>query len=626
MKQRKELVRVKDVTITDSMTETEHRYRALLDSTTGFAMLILAPDGRLIDCNAGALEILGECTTYEGAPADEIERDLAVAREIGRCKQDRWYTRRDGTRFSADIVVSAVRRAGGTLAYYIVIIRDVTVRKKALNQLRERALENTAVAAFGHKAVTERRPDVLHQAALSYLTAALQAGSSELLHTTDDEPSLELTLRVGGSGMSSISGGIHFDALERLAPVTRRLTERDYEAAPYLRGSAQYGIATAVECGSFVSVLAAFSNEHPFETQSMYPLQAIASMYAAAIVRSAAEEQLADRQNRLRLILEQMPAIVSTLNSDLVFTSTQGSGLAALGVEGFVGLSYMDLGIPEDSPPVIAGRAALRGLASRYEYTYKNRTYDNRVEPLRDRDGKITGYINLGVDITEYREAEAALRESREQLRRLTSAMHQVQENERRRIAREVHDELGQRLTALRLDLGLLRTELRDTRSDAVERRIATMFDLIDETIATVRRVAMELRPAILDDFGFRAAVENELLAFTKRTGIQVAVSFRPDDLTLDSDRATALYRIVQEALTNVARHSGATRAECTIELRDGHVHAEIRDNGRGITEAESFSRLGLIGVRERAYSFGGTAVIEGAPGAGTRVSVAIPT
>jgi signal transduction histidine kinase len=205
--------------------------------------------------------------------------------------------------------------------------------------------------------------------------------------------------------------------------------------------------------------------------------------------------------------------------------------------------------------------------------------------------------------------------------------MEQIKENERRRIAREIHDELGQRLTALRLDLGLLRSDLRQRKRNAVEARIQTMLNLIDETIATVRRVATELRPAVLDDFGLRAAIEQELATFSERTGITFALAVLPEDLAIGGEIAGALYRIAKESLTNAARHSGATRIDVRLELIGQRIELELRDNGRGISkdEAKSVSTLGLLGLRERAFAFGGEVEIEGIPGQGTRVFVSIP-
>jgi PAS domain S-box-containing protein len=334
----------------------------------------------------------------------------------------------------------------------------------------------------------------------------------------------------------------------------------------------------------------------------------------------AEEERLADRENQLRLVLEQLPAIISTFDPNLVFTSVRGAGLRALGLDAqaFLGARLPEV-VGEDASTVASLRTALRGESSSSEFKYHGRCYQNRTEPLRRRDGSIAGAINLGFDITE-------VRESHEHLRRLSAVMNHLQEEQRRLIARELHDELGQLLTSLRLDLGMLRRELRSVPAAMLEKRINGMVDLVDTTIKTVQRVATELRPRVLDDFGLRAALENETTSFAERTGIEVRLTIRGDD-TIDSDSANALYRIVQEGLTNVARHSGATRAEVRIEAGGGRIEAELRDNGRGITEAEvnASSALGLLGLRERAYALGGNAIIEGIPGDGTRVFVSLP-
>ena len=342
----------------------------------------------------------------------------------------------------------------------------------------------------------------------------------------------------------------------------------------------------------------------------------------------AAADRLAAREGELQLVLDQLPAIVSTFDRDGVLTSAAGAGLRAIEAEGYtlVTRNLVDIAGGPETAPVRSFFAALRGEASTNEFQWKGRYYQNRMQPLRDRGGQVIGAINLGFDITDSRQMELALRESREQLRGLSAAMNRMQEDERRRIAREMHDELGQLLTALHLDLGMMRRDVRCNSTEALEERVGSMIELVDLTIKTVRRVATELRPAVLDDFGLRAAVENEVATFTERTGIDVRLSIRRDEL-IDADAATAIYRIVQEALTNVARHAGATCVEVRIEAGGGRVEAELRDNGRGITEVEinRSSTLGLLGLRERAYALGGEAVIEPIPGDGTRIFVSFP-
>ena len=335
----------------------------------------------------------------------------------------------------------------------------------------------------------------------------------------------------------------------------------------------------------------------------------------------AAEERLIERGNQLRTMLEQSPAIVSTFDRDLVFTSAQGAGLSSLGLgeKDFVGRKLSDL-IGETAAPVASLRAALRGESSENLYEFRGRWYENRARPLRRRDGSIIGAVNMGFDVTERLQAEAALRESREHLRRLSAGMNKLQEDERRRIARELHDELGQLLTALRLELSVVEP------GEEWNQKIAGMMHLVDDVLETVRRVARELRPAILDDFGLRPAVENDVTAFRKRTGIDVRLSIRGDKL-IGGDHASAVYRIVQEGLTNVARHSGATAVDLRIDAGEGRVEVELRDNGRGITAAQANGpdTLGLLGLCERAYALGGEATIEGIPNDGTRVFVSLP-
>jgi signal transduction histidine kinase len=323
------------------------------------------------------------------------------------------------------------------------------------------------------------------------------------------------------------------------------------------------------------------------------------------------------------------PAIVSTFDRDLHFISSDGQGLLSLGLYrgDVVGQTLTDIIGTNESEAVTGLQSAMTGTPSRYEWSCRGRTFQAHAEPLRDHAGNIAGVISFAFDITEQRRVEPALRDSREERRRLIGAMNQIQENERRRIAREIHDELGQRLTALRLDLGMLRGDLRKAETVRAEGRIAAMLELIDETIATVRRVATELRPAILDDFGLRAAIEQEITTFAARTSIDVSLVVVPEDLAVDSDRATTIYRIIQESLTNIARHSGATHADLRVEARDRRIEVELRDNGRGIRPEELSDplTLGILGLRERAYAFGGEVIIEGIADKGTRVFVSIP-
>jgi signal transduction histidine kinase len=227
--------------------------------------------------------------------------------------------------------------------------------------------------------------------------------------------------------------------------------------------------------------------------------------------------------------------------------------------------------------------------------------------------------------VTRRAEAEAELRASKNELEALSFRLLQLQEEERTRIAREIHDELGQRLTALKIDVGgLLQTVSAEGERKPMIERIRRA---LDETVASVRRIAAELRPPTLDDFGFLAALETDIRSFEQRTGIECDLSLPSTSLVLPPEVETAAYRIVQEALTNVARHANASRVEIRLRIRDHEVLLDVRDDGRGLNGADLHRRgsLGLIGMRERARQIGATLDIQGVDGKGTIVSLRIP-
>jgi signal transduction histidine kinase len=197
-------------------------------------------------------------------------------------------------------------------------------------------------------------------------------------------------------------------------------------------------------------------------------------------------------------------------------------------------------------------------------------------------------------------------------------------------IAREIHDELGQALTGLKMDLSALQKSLRKTGELDLGRlteKTTTMSELVDSTIQTVRKIATDLRPGILDDLGLVAAIEWQAQDFQKRTGIKCSFAPGMDEVEMNADRSTALFRIFQETLTNVARHSAATEVEVMLNRYDDNIALEISDNGKGIAPAEISGRrsLGLLGMRERAQLLGGELMISGSPKEGTSVTVRIP-
>ncbi|MEQ1858301.1 MAG: MASE1 domain-containing protein [Chthoniobacteraceae bacterium] len=251
--------------------------------------------------------------------------------------------------------------------------------------------------------------------------------------------------------------------------------------------------------------------------------------------------------------------------------------------------------------------------------------------PLRDADGRIVGIVGISRDITERHRAEDALRQSRGQLRALAAHLQDVREKEQTRIAREIHDELGQMLTGLKMDLRWMERELDGSGSGAdanalLERAVAASA-LVDETVKAVQQIAAELRPGVLDRLGLPTALRHECRQFQQRSGVVCRVTVPEPEPEVPAEVATVCFRTCQEALTNVARHAGAT--EVTIDFRSeaGAWLLELRDNGTGIT-AEALMNprsLGLLGMQERAARLGGEIRVEPGAEGGTIVRLSIP-
>jgi signal transduction histidine kinase len=215
------------------------------------------------------------------------------------------------------------------------------------------------------------------------------------------------------------------------------------------------------------------------------------------------------------------------------------------------------------------------------------------------------------------------LRESEDKLRRLAAHLISVREEERAHIAREIHDELGQVLTGIKMEVGWLQKRIKEP---LLLEKCDSMAKLIDSTVQTVRKIATGLRPEMLDDMGLVAAVGWQAKEFQKRTGIRCRAKL-PPEAKYDLEISTCLFRIFQEILTNVARHARATRVDVELSLTEDRFNLEVVDNGVGIADSDLNGRksLGLLGMQERAMLFGGEVGITGTPGQGTRVSVSIP-
>ena len=238
----------------------------------------------------------------------------------------------------------------------------------------------------------------------------------------------------------------------------------------------------------------------------------------------------------------------------------------------------------------------------------------------------MSNLVALAYEQGERRRAEEQLQQSQERLRSLAGRLESVQEEERIRIAREVHDELGQELTGVKMELAFLRDQLAQS-SPAALTRVDSIVALVDSTMQSVRKIATELRPIVLDQLGLIPAIEWQAGEFQARTGIQCTLNIYLRTVALPIDRSTGVFRIFQEILTNVARHARASRVDISVQEYRGHLLLLVSDDGRGITDDEvsGSKSLGLLGMRERALLLGGETKIERNANQGTTVTVRIP-
>lgn len=252
-------------------------------------------------------------------------------------------------------------------------------------------------------------------------------------------------------------------------------------------------------------------------------------------------------------------------------------------------------------------------------------TVEVSASPIKDKNGRVIQVVHIARDITERKRAEEELKRSHEELRNLSAHLQQIIEEERAKIAREIHDELGQALTAIKMDISYLFKKYND--HCFVSEKVESIFRVIDSTIQAIKRISTELRPGILDDLGLIAAIEWQVREFEKRCSIKCHLSIDQEDLNIDKEVSIAIFRVLQEGLTNVARHASATEVFISLYKVGDDLCFVINDNGRGIKKEDikNPKSFGLIGIRERVHFLGGDFQIVGNPGKGTKIEIKVP-
>ena len=343
-----------------------------------------------------------------------------------------------------------------------------------------------------------------------------------------------------------------------------------------------------------------------------------------------------DSQQQQRALLDNIPDMAWLKDRESRYLAVNPAYLQALGLSEneVLGRSPVDIW-PADIAEVYlrTDHAVLKsGRRRRYEESRIGpdgvlRWFETIKSPIRDERGRIVGTVGISRDISERKAIADEILTSRAQLRELSHYLQTVREEERARISRELHDELGQTLTAMKLELSLLHERLPSARPP-LKARVQRLIELVNGSVADLRRIASDLRPLMLDELGLVAAIRWLTETVAARGHMEVKLTFDREDVAYEGNVSTAAFRIVQEALTNVARHSGATRVVVSFRHEGDALTIEIVDNGSGLATsltASAGEHHGLLGMRERAYMLGGSVIIDNGPDGGARVLATLP-
>ena len=607
--------------VEQALREGEQRTRLIIDAIKDCAIYMLDPEGRIASWSRGAEALNGYAAQdiigrhfsilYPPDRQQPSEDELAVAARQGWFEEECWHLRKDGTRYCADDVISAIRDDGGAMRGFSVITRDATQRI-ALREQTERSRDFYFALFSGFPNLVWRSDaqgscDYLNQAWLDYTGRSREA---------------EL-----GSGWME---GIHPDDRTRWSASF----DRAYGAMQPFEIEFRLRRADG-EYGSMICV------GRPYQDMQGQFAGYLCSCYDNT-ARRAMESALRESEARYEGMTANVPGMVFQLLSN-------GAGRVSFsyvsqGSEALTGLPESQLKADAESffrliPASERTHLAATLEASAAQFTTWNwagrllpphganeKWINIRARPRRLDSGEVL-WDGLVFDDTQGRLAQLEVERSREELRALSRHLQTIREEEKARIAREVHDELGSTLTALKMDLDWLGEHLDNVPGPIAQKR-ATMGKLVEAAVAATRRIVTDLRPSVLDDLGLSAALRWQAAEFAKHTGARVEVDAPETGRYVDRDIALALFRIFQETLTNIARHAKATRVAVKLSSNDDTLVLQIRDNGIGLSEKDlrKPTSLGIRGMRERAQQLGGDVSVAAEPGSGTAVIISIPS
>ena len=598
---------------------TDAQFRLLVESVTDYAIFLLDPVGRVTSWNAGAerikgysaAEILGQHFSIFYLPADRAagrpDRMLEFAARDGRVTAHGWRLRKDGRRFWADVVITALRDSAGELTGFAKVTRDMTAARLAEERVRDS--ESRLLAFTEHSPAAMYLKDVVGHYRFANRQFLSRHGlrADQVLGRRDDE--------------------IFPDAQASRATIT--------DAEVMARGAAlEFEQAMTTAQGERVYMIIKFP---VFDAHGT--VVGVGGVSSDVTPRKLTEQQLLEQQT----LLSEAQSLAGVGSwewepaSGRLSWSEEMYRIYGVSREAFQPTfeRYLERVRPEDRQmsATVPARALAEGRGFVHEERIvrpdgTERTVRTHGEIVRDAQGRALKLVAACLDVTEQRRAEHALRAAADELQSLTRRLVQVEEAERRRIAGELHDRVGQNLSALNMNLDIALGALDDTRLKEARSRLEDSLSLVELTLQTLENVMADLRPPLLEEYGLGAALGWYAQEFGRRTGLDIKL----DDLAREQSRrlprepAVALFRIAQEALTNVAKHAGASHVSLRLEADEAQMGLTVRDDGRGFDHGPSRpGRLGMTTMKERATAAGGSLSFESVLGKGTTLTARVP-
>ena len=662
----------------NALRESDERLRAFLDHAPNLAF-VKGTDGRylyvnrrfeeIFHLNRGSVLDKRDIDLFPREQADQFQGNDRQVLESGQAKEFEelaWHA--DGLHTSI-VVKFPLRDAAGHVSAIAGIVTDITDRKRAEEELAERARLSSLAAEMSLMLNREMSTDeILRHCAetvVHHLGAAFAriwtvepgdlcgacfkadwcADRTQCLHL---KASAGLTTNLNGEYRRVPLGALKIGRIAQGMGVMstnnvledERLPNKDWLRAHGLQSFAGFPLTIEGEVFGVMGVFARF----PLSEPTIRTLESTCNGIAATIARKQAEGRVRTSESFLSSVLDHLPNMVfvkDATNLRFVRFNKAGEELLGLSRDEILGKSDYDFFPKEQADfftdkdrTVIESRQLLDILDEPIQTKINGlRHLHTKKIPLYDDTGQPQYLVGISEDITERKQAEVDLRSAYDQLRDIAHRLETARETERQKIARELHDEFGQALTGMKLDLSWLGTKLARLVPTAagkpLVKKTRAISASVDALIDSIRETATSLRPSMLDDLGLIPALEWLAKEFRIRTGIACDLDIAPGiaRVQLSDESSTALFRIAQELLTNVTRHAHASTVHLRLSDIDEHLVLELTDNGTGITPHQITRprSLGLRGMEERAALLGGSFMITGAPGVGTTARIAIP-